>query len=118
MSFEIGPLPPMQPAALPRRVAQAPAADFSATFAAASASAPAGDVAVISLPPSPPPELMDEVAAARDRAAELAASNRELHFSTDEASGRVIVQVRDLEGNVIRTIPPSEALAIMSGEPV
>jgi hypothetical protein len=115
MSFEIGPLPPIQPAAVPRRAAQAPAADFSATLAATGASAPAGDVAVISLPPSPPPEVLDEVAIARDRAAELAAANRELHFSMDESSGRVIVQVRDLEGNVIRTIPPSEALGVMAG---
>ena len=58
---------------------------------------------------------MDEVAAARDRAAELAASNRELHFSTDQSTGRVIVQVRDLQGNLIRTIPPSHALHVMSG---
>jgi hypothetical protein len=86
MSFEIGPMPPSQPT-----------------------------VAVISLPPSPPPEVLDEVAAARDRAAELAASNRELHFSMNEASGRVIVQERDLAGNVIRAIPPSGALAVMSG---
>jgi hypothetical protein len=119
MSFEIGPLPPVQPGAAARRPVQAPAAGFSAHLARASAPAAlAGDVAVISLPPSPPPELLDEVAAARDRAAELAASNRELHFRKDEATGRVIVQVRDLAGNVIRTIPPSEALAVMSGEPV
>ena len=85
---------------------------------APAAALPAGDAAVISLPPSPPPEVLDEVAIARDRAAELAASNRELHFSVDEATNRVIVQVRDLEGNVIRTIPPSEALAVLSGEPV
>jgi hypothetical protein len=116
MSFEIGPLPPVQPGVAPRRTAPAPAADFSAHLARASA--PAGDVAVISLPPSPPPEVLDEVAAARDRAAELAANNRELHFRKDEKTGRVIVQVRDLEGNVIRTIPPSEALAVMTGEPV
>ncbi len=122
MSFEIGPMPPVQPTAFTRRVAtQAPGANFSAALAAASApaqAAPAGDVAVISLPPSPPPEVLDEVAVARDRAAELAARNRELHFSVDETSNRVIVQVRDLEGNVIRTIPPSEALAVMTGEPV
>ena len=117
MSFEIGPLPPIQPGAATRRPAQAPApASFVTQLARAGA--PAGDVAVISLPPSPPPEVLDEVAAARDRAAELAAANRELHFRKDEATGRVIVQVRDLAGNVIRTIPPSEALAVMSGEPV
>jgi FlaG protein len=116
MSFEIGPLPPVQPGVVPRRPAPAPAVSFAAHMERASA--PAGDVAVISLPPSPPPEVLDEVAAARDRAAELAANNRELHFRKDEATGRVIVQVRDLQGNVIRTIPPSEALSVMSGEPV
>ena len=113
MSFEIGPLPPVTPGVAPRRTAPATSADFSVTLARAGA--PKGDVAVISLPPSPPPEVMDEVAAARDRAAELAANNRELHFSTDQDTGRVIVQVRDLQGNVIRTIPPSHALHVMSG---
>jgi FlaG protein len=114
MSFEIGPLPPVTPGVPARRPAPAPAtADFAVTLAAASA--PKGDVAVISLPPSPPAELLDEVAAARDRAAELAANNRELHFSTDAETGRVVVQVRDLQGNVIRTIPPSHALHVMSG---
>ena len=116
MSFEIGPLPPVQPGVAPRRPAPAASADFPAQLSRASA--PAGDVAVISLPPSPPPEVLDEVAAARDRAAELAASNRELHFHEDEETGRVIIQVRDLAGNVLRTIPPSEALAVMSGAPV
>jgi hypothetical protein len=117
MSFEIGPLPPVTPGGVaPRRPAPAPGADFSATLARASE--PKGDVAVISLPPSPPPEVLDEVARARDVAAELAANNRELHFSTDAETGRVIVQVRDLEGNVIRTIPPSHALQVMSGAPL
>jgi hypothetical protein len=118
MSFEIGPLPPVTPGVAMRRPAATPAptADFAATLAAVGV--PKGDVAVISLPPSPPPELLDEVAAARDRVAELAADNRELHFSTDEETGRVIVQVRDLEGNVIRTIPPSDALQVMAGAPI
>ena len=114
MSFEIGPLPPVTPGVAARRPAPvAPTADFAVTLARATE--PKGDVAVISLPPSPPPEVLDEVAAARDRAAELAANNRELHFSTDQDTGRVIVQVRDLQGNVIRTIPPSHALHVMSG---
>ena len=113
MSFEIGPLPPVTPGVAARRPAPAPTADFAVTLARASA--PRGDVAVISLPSSPPSEVLDEVAAARDRAAELAADDRELHFSTDEETGRVIVQVRDLEGKVIRTIPPSHALQVMSG---
>lgn len=116
MTFEIGPLPPVGNGAAARRPAPAPTADFSVELARAGA--PKGDVAVISLPPSPPPELLDEVARARDRAAELAADNRELHFSTDQETGRVIVQVRDLEGNVIRTIPPSHALQVVAGAPI
>jgi uncharacterized FlaG/YvyC family protein len=36
----------------------------------------------------------------------------------NDDSGRVIVQVRDLDGRVIRTIPPAEALDIMSGKPL
>ena len=113
MSFEIGPLPPITPGVALRRTAPAAPADLAGMLVRASE--PKGDIAVISLPPSPPPEVLDEIAAARDRAAELAANNRELHFSTDEESGRVIVQVRDLEGNVIRTIPPSHALHVRSG---
>jgi flagellar protein FlaG len=116
MSFEIGPLPPVGNGVAARRPAPTSTADFS--VALARAGAPKGDVAVISLPPSPPAEVLDEVARARDRAAELAADNRELHFSTDQETGRVIVQVRDLEGNVIRTIPPSHALQVVSGAPI
>jgi FlaG protein len=112
MSIEIGSFTPIPAGyASPRVAPKAPAADFAVTLAAATNDV----VADISVPPTPPPDVQDEVAAARDRAAELALANRELHFSKDEESGRVIVQVRDLEGNVIRTIPPSEALAVMSG---
>jgi flagellar protein FlaG len=64
---------------------------------------------------APPPELADEVGAAADRAQQMADANRELHFAKDPHSGRIIVQVRDLDGNVVRTIPPSQALDIMSG---
>jgi flagellar protein FlaG len=46
---------------------------------------------------------------------ELQAQNRELHFSRDEVTNRVVIEVRDLDGNVIRTIPPSKALDILSG---
>ena len=45
----------------------------------------------------------------------MAADNRELHFAKDPNSGRIVVEVRDLDGNVLRVIPPSEALELMSG---
>jgi flagellar protein FlaG len=115
MSFEIGPVPPIQPGGAPRRpVAATPG--FSLDLARPVARAmPVQDSAVLSLPGSPPTEVLDAVGAAAARAAELRAANRELHFHKDEKSGRVIVEVRDLEGHVIRTIPPSQALDVMAG---
>jgi hypothetical protein len=115
MSFEIGPLPPIQPAGPSQRVSP-PSADFAAVLGRAPAPAPvAVDTAQLSLPAYPPAEVLDAVGAAADRVDQLVAENRELHFRKDEETGRVIVEVRDLEGNVIRTIPPSHALEIMSG---
>lgn len=64
----------------------------------------------------PPPELRAEIERASERASELASLNRELHFAKDEESGRITVQVRDLDGNVIRTIPNSEVLDVLSGD--
>ena len=66
------------------------------------------------LPAIPPPDLIVEIDRAAERAHELAQANRELHFEKDKAGGRIVVQVRDLAGNVLRTIPPSSALDIMS----
>src|SRR3954471_19113753 len=114
MSFEIGPISPIERGTAARRVSNA-TPGFSLALARATAKAPAADTAIVALPPSPPEEVRDAVGAAAARAAELRADNRELHFHKDEKSGRVIVQVRDLAGNVIRTIPPSSALEIMSG---
>jgi FlaG protein len=115
MSFEIGPLPPIQPTTSAQRPS-APSADFALVLAKASPPAPAAaDSAELSLPAFPPAEVLDAVGAAADRVDELHAQNRELHFHKDKETGRVIVEVRDLEGNVIRTIPPSSALEVMSG---
>jgi hypothetical protein len=115
MSFEIGPLQPVQPTGAARRTAPANPG-FSLDLARRKTEpAPVADSAVLSLPASPPTEVLDAIGAAAARAAELRAENRELHFRKDETSGRVIVEVRDLAGNVIRTIPPSKALDVMSG---
>jgi flagellar protein FlaG len=118
MSYEIGPISPIQPGGAPRR-AVAATPGFSLDLARPVVKAPAAqDAALLSLPAAPPTEVLDAVGAAAERAAELRAQNRELHFHKDKASGRVIVQVRDLEGHVIRTIPPSHALEVMSGAAV
>lgn len=67
------------------------------------------------IPSSPPPSVRDEMAAAALKVQEMHSDNRELHFAKDPTSNRIVIQVRDLKGEVIRTIPPSEALDIMSG---
>jgi hypothetical protein len=71
--------------------------------------------AAADIPVTPPPDVLREVEAAGRRAEELWNARRELHFDVDEESGRLVIHVRDLEGGVVRTIPPSEALDIMSG---
>ena len=67
------------------------------------------------VPPAPTAEAREMVDKAAERVQELHKQNRELHFSRDEASNRVVIEVRDLDGNVIKTIPPAKALDIMSG---
>jgi flagellar protein FlaG len=67
------------------------------------------------VPPAPTPEAREMVDKAAERVQQLAQQNRELHFSRDESSNRVVIEVRDLEGNVLKTIPPAKALDIMSG---
>jgi uncharacterized FlaG/YvyC family protein len=67
------------------------------------------------VPPAPTPEAREMVDRAAERVQELSKQNRELHFSRDESSNRVVIEVRDLEGNVLKTIPPAKALDVMSG---
>ena len=106
MDLRIGYLNLPGPVTGPRRTAPG-AAQFALP-------ASKGEVAA-DIPATPPPDVLREVEAAGRRAEKLWNARRELHFDVDEDSGRVVIQVRDLEGHVIRTIPPSEALDIMSG---
>ncbi len=67
------------------------------------------------IPKAPPPQALAEVDAAWQRTAALAAQDRELHITRDAPSGRTIVQVRSLDGEVVRIIPPSQMLDVMAG---
>lgn len=113
MTFEIGRLTLAPAAAAPPASPRAPAAH------AVDMPTPTPDVRgadtsdVISA--APPPDVLAEVDAAWERAEALAAQNRELHFARDEATGRMIIEVRTLDGEVLRSIPPSEMLNVMSG---
>jgi flagellar protein FlaG len=107
MDLWIGHLNFGTPPAAPKRGADAAGPQFSV---------PRDETAVVGgIPAEPPEDALREVDRAADRAEELWRDQRELHFAMDEDSGRVIVQVRDLDGRVIRTIPLSEALEVLSG---
>ena len=62
---------------------------------------------------APPPELPDLQRAIEQIQKFIDASARELTFSIHKESGRTIITVSDpATGEVIRTIPPEEALAL------
>jgi flagellar protein FlaG len=67
------------------------------------------------VPPAPTPEARELVAKAAEVVEQLHKNNRELHFKHDEDTNRLVIQVRDLDGNVLKTIPPSEAMNVMAG---
>jgi hypothetical protein len=114
MSVQYGQLGPVAAPEGVRTWEGPPAVATTAPAAAVAGTVRGADVANV-VEASPPPSVLEEVAAAGERARQMAADNRELHFAMDPASGRIVVEVRDLEGNVLRVIPPSEALDLMSG---
>ena len=65
----------------------------------------------------PPLSVWREVDAAGQRADELRAAGREVHFELDEQSGRLVIELRELDGGVLRELSPSDAVAIAGGAP-
>jgi len=80
----------------------------------------AADVSSTEIPASPPVDVLDAMDAAARAARELRSQGRELRFvpASESGDGRMRIEVRDLEGNVLRTIPPSEALDVATGGPL
>jgi hypothetical protein len=109
MDFNIPPVGGADPAGSAPRNGPASKAGFGASLEAA--------VNAATLPASPPPSVLEDMHAASRVVADLRAQNREIHFDAPE-SGHLLVQVRDLDGNVISTIPPAKALEIAAGGPL
>jgi hypothetical protein len=82
-------------------------------------SGPTGHLTLVAPPPAPPepldspgpipPDALAAVDDAAEIAAQLAARDRELHFTS---AG---VQLRRLDGTVLRRLSPSEAMDVMCG---
>jgi hypothetical protein len=114
MSLPIGRFTPYQ------ALAASPLAQVGASSAAAAADrgtagAADADTVIDAIPPAPTQEARAMVDRAAQVVDDLYKSNRELHFSIDKSTNRVVIEVRDLEGNVLKTIPPAKALDVMSG---
>src|SRR4051812_422135 len=110
MSLPIGRFTPYQ------ALAASPLADVRAHARADGATSDiASDTVLDAIPPAPTHEAREMVDRAPQVVEDLYKSNRELSFSIDKSTNRVVIEVRDLEGNVLKTIPPAKALAVMSG---
>ena len=70
------------------------------------------------IPDCPPAELLDAIDAAADAYERLAASGRRLHFETDSDTGKLSIQVLDLDGKTLGTIAAREVLDLVSGSPL
>lgn len=109
MSISIGPTGSVPPARLEPSRTQAPADPELAVRV------PRVEEDRLEPGSTPPPEAREQVETAYQRALELATENRELHFGHTREGGIVVVQVRDLDGNVIRSVPTGEAFAVLAG---
>lgn len=65
-----------------------------------------------------PDEVREAIAAAGQVAERLEAQGRRLHFALDAGSGGIVIEVQDLEGNVLGTIPPAKVMEIAAGAPL
>ncbi len=107
MSFDIAPVGRASFDAPPdRAVRRTPAARDEVAISS-------GDV-----PDGPPPEVLEAMNAAARCFEELHEQGRELRFGHDADSGRVTIDVCDLDGNVLRAIPGSHLLDVASGAPL
>jgi uncharacterized FlaG/YvyC family protein len=71
-----------------------------------------------SIPASPPPQVLAEMAQAARVHNGLRAMGRELRFARDESSGTMTIEIRDHGGRMLRTISPAQALEIAAGKPL
>jgi hypothetical protein len=66
----------------------------------------------------PPPEVLDEIDAAWERAQDLLDGDFELHFEADHGAHRAFGELRRQDGTLERELTATEALAIACGDPV
>ena len=71
---------------------------------------------IFDLPAGPPPEVLDEIAAAWERAQAPLLDEVELTFASEPALGRAWGELRLPDGELVTGISASEAIAIACGD--
>ena len=69
------------------------------------------------IPASPPPEVLDAIAAAHAACERLEASGRHVRFNLDEASGRLALELTDARGTRLRRLSPRAVLDLATSPP-
>ena len=64
---------------------------------------------------APPPEVLQQIGVAWERARELFDSEIQLHFRVNEEIGSVWAELRAADGTVVERLSASEALALACG---
>ena len=67
------------------------------------------------LPESPPPEVRRAIEAASEAYEVLNATGQQVHFGLDQGAHTVAVELRDLDGNPLSALSPSDALQLAGG---
>jgi hypothetical protein len=109
MSFNIHPVGPAAGAA--------PTSHASRNAPAAPAKSDTVDSAVHvdTFPSSPPPEVHDAIGVAAQSYDRLQQAGRAMSFKVNDATGKLTVEVHDLKGNLLFTVPASKALEVAAG---
>jgi hypothetical protein len=66
----------------------------------------------------PPPEVLDQIAAAGKIGEQLREAGHELRFFTPAEGGRVRIEIHDRDGNPVGTLSPTAALELAAGSPL
>jgi uncharacterized FlaG/YvyC family protein len=84
----------------------------AARNAKASSAKPVDEAAVVveTFPSSPPDDVRAAMATASASYDKLQSADRHISFRIDDRSGRLQIQVHDLNGNVLFDLPPDKAL--------
>ena len=111
MSFDIG--------SVGRTPATAPAQTARSSAPAPTQASPAADtVTVDTIPASPPPEVQNAIGVANQAYHNLKSEGSEMRFKINEATGKLTVEVHDVHGNLMFTVPASTVLDVASGQPL